>query len=299
MNSSMNWENLKYFMALAKAGRLKKAADLLGSNHSTVYRRIKSFEEEIDTKLFESTPTGYHLSAAGEKLYKSTEDLENKMDEITRTIKGIDNTLKGNICITTTASIANTVLPKVLLGFKKKWPHIFIDLRVSNQHLNLSKREADIAIRPSSDVPPHLIGRKLGYIKFSVMGSKGYLKNRPLKMFLDNLSQHDLLGLDDTLGHLRSKQWLDKLDTDQSKIYRFDNLTTMAYQCNAGLGVGLLPEYFQITQRNLNIIFSPKEDVGSDLWILTHRDMIRNPKIKVAMEFMATEIKKELSLYLK
>jgi DNA-binding transcriptional LysR family regulator len=299
MNNDINWENLKFFIALATTGRLQKAAKELGSNHSTVYRRVKSFEEEISTKLFNSTPTGYILTVAGEKLLENVGDLQEKMDEISRTIPGIDDTLKGSVSITTTSSIAETILPKILLKFKKKWPELSITLKVSNQHFNLSKREADIAIRPSSKVPDHLIGRKLGYLNFGVYGAKTYLKNKPKNNFLKNIYQFDILGLDDELSHLESKQWLDKLIEKDLNIYRVDKLTTLASFCSEGLGIAVLPDYFCLKHKNLELLYAPKNKIGSDLWLLTHKDISKGPKIKITMDFLANEIQNSLREFFK
>lgn len=161
MNIEENWEDIKFFLALAKTMKLQKAASLIKSNHTTVYRRIKNFENKHNVKLFESTPDGYFMTSAGEDLYQKVEGIEDQMNDIFGSIKGLENTLKGRVTITTTHSIAATFLPEILLKLKSKWPFLQIDLKVSNQFYNLSKREADIAIRPSNDVPLYLIGRKI------------------------------------------------------------------------------------------------------------------------------------------
>lgn len=298
MNTGLDWENIKYFIYLAKEGRLQRAAKLLNSNHSTVYRRVKGFEESIQMQLFESTPSGYILTAAGEKLYHSVKDLEERMDEVDRKIHGLDNTLKGVVRITTTDSLATTILPRLLKKFKKTWPGICIELKVGNQHFNLSKREADIAIRPSSEAPPHLIGRNIGYLNFGVFASKDYLKNKPKENFLQNLGSYRFIGLDDSLSHLLSKKWLDSLGVDELQIDRSDNFTTVASLCSVGLGVAVLPLYMQGIYKNLEMIHRPKEKIGSDLWVLSHKDLSRNQKVRVTKNFFVEEIKKDLAPYL-
>ncbi|OUR95663.1 hypothetical protein A9Q84_14270 [Halobacteriovorax marinus] len=291
MNIEENWEDLKYFMALAKEKRLQKAAKLIKSNHTTVYRRILNFEEKFEIKLFESTPSGYFLTPAGEELYHKLEGLEERMDTIFNSIQGLDTKLKGRILITTTPSIATTFLPKIIKKFQQKWPDLFVDLKVSNQFYNLSKREADIAIRPASDVPLHLIGRNLGELNFAIYGSKSYFKgNKTREDFLKNIDKHNFIVLDESLEHLKSKKWLDSKLKDDSRIYKVDDLTVMAKMCSDGVGLGLMPHYFADIYKNLEVIHEPKEFVGSHLWILTHKNMSKVPKVKTCTDFLYEEI---------
>ncbi|MFT6068071.1 MAG: DNA-binding transcriptional LysR family regulator [Bacteriovoracaceae bacterium] len=291
MNIEENWEDLKYFMALANEKRLQKAAKLIKSNHTTVYRRILNFEQKFDIKLFESTPAGYFLTPAGEELYLKLEGLEERMDSIFNSIQGLETKLKGRILITTTHSIATTFLPKILKKFKKKWPDLLVDLKVSNQFYNLSKREADIAIRPASDVPLHLMGRNLGKLNFSLYGTKAYFKgNRKRENVFSNIEKHTFIALDESLEHLRSKKWLDSKLNDESRIYKVDDLTVMAKMCSEGVGLALLPHYFEGVYKNLDLIFEPKEFIGNDLWILTHKNMSKVPKVKTCTDFLYEEI---------
>src|SRR5690606_4794297 len=127
-------------------------------------------------KLFNSTPTGYVLTNIGEKLLEEVSELEEKMDKVNRFINGIDDSIQGKISLTTTSSLAMTILPKVLASFKKTSPELCIDLKVSTNFFNLSKREADIAIRPCINPPEHLIGRNLGKIHFALYASSKYIK---------------------------------------------------------------------------------------------------------------------------
>lgn len=296
MNIDENWEDLKYFMALAKEKRLQKAAKLIKSNHTTVYRRINQFEEKFDIQLFERTPSGYYLTPAGEELYEKVEGLEERMDTVFNSLSGLETKLKGRILITTTPSIATTFLPKIIKKFQKKWPDLVVDLKVSNQFYNLSKREADIAIRPSSEVPLHLIGRNLGKLNFGIYGSKKYLKANKIKNgFLKSMEDHTFLALDESLERLRSKKWLDSQLKEDGKVYKVDDLTVMAKMCADGVGLGLLPHYFKNVYKELELVFEPNEFVGSDLWILTHKNMSKVPKVKTCTNFLFEEILKEIN----
>lgn len=298
MNTRDNWENIKYFIALAKEKQLKRAAIALNSNHTTVYRRICQFEESYNLRLFERTPSGYFLTAQGEALYNSVSGLEGQMDSVFSSLQGLENTLKGDICITTTPSFAMVFMAEIIQKFQQKWPELVIDLRVSHQIYNLSKREADIAIRPATDVPQHLMGRRVGAVNFGVFRSTRYKPEISKSAFLNEIDRHKFIVLSEELGHLSSKRWLDKLISEQNIICRVDRLTSSSELCIQGLGLAVLPLYYSDMHRGLELVYQPDEFIGNDIWVLTHKNLSRTPKIKVCTEFFYHELKKKLTSYL-
>jgi len=298
MNTKDNWENIKYFIALAKEKQLKKAAASLKSNHTTVYRRICQFEEEYNLRLFERTPTGYFLTAQGEALFNSVSGLEGQMDTVFSSLQGLENTLKGEICITTTPSLAMLFMADIIQKFQEKWPDLVIDLRVSHQIYNLSKREADIAIRPATDVPLHLMGRRVGAVNFGVFRSTRYKTKINKSKFMDEIDRHKFIVLSEELGHLSSRHWLDKVINEQHIACRVDRLTSLSELCSQGLGLAVLPLYYSGFYPDLELVYQPEEFIGNDIWVLTHKNMSRTPKIKVCTEFFYHELRKKLKPYL-
>lgn len=289
MNIGENWEDLKFVIALAKTQKLQNAAKLIESNHSTVYRRVSNFEEKYKIKLFESTPSGYFLTSAGEELYEKLLGLEDRMDDIFNSITGLENQLKGRITLTTTYSIACTFLPKILKKFQEKWPEVFIDLKVSNEFYNLSKREADIAIRPSSNVPLHLIGRNLGRINYGIYSNRSFKLSS--RNFIKKINEYQFILLDESLEHLKSSQWIQQQLINLDNAIKVDDLNVMAKLCSEGVGLAVLPNYFETIYPELNLVYSPQDFIGSDLWILTNKNMNKVPKIKICTEFLYQELK--------
>lgn len=295
-NSSDDWENLKYFIALAKAGGLKKAAKVINSNHTTVYRRVRQFEEFYGLRLFERTPSGYYLTAQGEELLQKVRGLDEQMESIFGSLQGLDNQLKGEICLTTTHSLAHTFVPSLIAEFHENWPNLSIDMRVSNQFFNLSKREADIALRPANNVPEHLIGRRLGRVNFGVFRSLKFKSQK--KVNAKNLRAQRFVGMDESMGHLLSKQWLDRNVASEQVVCHVDELVSLGRLCAEGVGLAVLPLYFQKTFANLELMFVPKDFIGSDLWILSHKNLSKVPKIKVCSEFFYSGLKNKLVHFL-
>ncbi len=294
----MDWNHLKYFIILAKEKTLQKAADVAGSNPSTVFRRIKSFEEEIGTKLFERTSEGYLLSGNGEQLFAEALEIEERIEAVTRKIYRLDEQLRGEVIFTTTDTMASTVLMGIVRDFSRSYPSLNLDIRISPQFFNLSKREADIALRPSSSPPDHLIGRKLGSVQFAVFASTSYLQEHPIQDFLTEIDQHSLIGADQSLSHLKSKKWFDKLTRKSSYTAKADNLIAIANLCNIGMGLAVLPTYFEKYFSNLRLVHTPSEFIGSDLWLLTHKDLKNLSRIKVTMGFFQERLLEEIGTYL-
>lgn len=294
----MDWNHLKYFIILAREKTLQKAASAVESNPSTVFRRIKAFEEEIGTKLFERTSEGYSLSSAGEALYLEALEIEEKIEIISRKIHGLDNQLRGEVILTTTDTLALTVLPQIIKDFSQLHPNLKLDIRISSQFFNLSKREADIALRPSSTPPDHLLGRKLGKFSFAVYASTDYLSQHPVEDFLKELGQHSLIGANQFLSHLESKKWLDKMAQWEAHAVSADNLMAIGNLCTIGMGIAILPTYFEKYFPALRKIHVPHDFKGTDLWLLTHKDFKNLSRIKVTLDFFQEKTVGTLGRYL-
>ena len=209
MKNDFDWGNLKYFIALAKTLNLKKASKITGGTHATVSRRVKQLESELKTRLFDVTPLGHSLTSTGDELLKRCSPIEEQILGISRHMFGKDLSISGTIRITTTDTLSHTVLPSITKSYLKEFPDIQLELLASSNFFNLSKREADIAIRPSSNPPENLIGRKLGRIKFNVYAASKYLKSFPIKDLHKEKGKHTFIQLDNSLTHLSSKKWLD------------------------------------------------------------------------------------------
>ena len=295
MKNDFNWENLKYFNILAQTLNLTEASRILGTTPATVSRRVKSLETDLQAKLFEVTPHGHSLTSTGDNLFQKCLPIEEQMQGVSRQIFGQDLSVSGAIKITTTDTISHTVLPSILEIYQKEFPAIQLELFAKSNFFNLSKREADIAIRPSSNPPENLIGRRLGRIQFNVYASKGYLKKNSIKNLSQNLNSHSFIQLDDSLSHLPSRVWLSNLLGSKKSNITTDGLLTSAAMCSRGLGIAVLPSYFSKYYKDLSVIKKLDEKVGSDFWLLTHKDIRNTLKIRETMDFLEREIKKSLS----
>lgn len=280
----MDWNALKIFLAIAESGTLAGAAKSLQVNHSTVFRRLNTFEDEIGGRLFERLSHGYELTQMGEELLIEAKKIAASFDDMERHIIGKDIQPKGVVKITAPNNIAYRYLPRYLTEFNQSYPDIKIELLVSNLEINMSNRQADIAVRATPAPPEHLLGRRVRSITWGVYASKNYKEKFGLPENMAQLADHVLIGATGSMRSLAAYIWLDKNLPKQIKT-RCDELIAMAAFTEAGQGLAVLPD----DQRRPGIVklFDFPGAENSDLWLLTHPDLRHVERIKLVMQHLA------------
>lgn len=289
--ANINWNALKIFLAIAEMGTLSDAAKELGVNHSTIFRRLNSFEDEIGGRLFERLSHGYELTPMGEELLVSAKKIAATFDDMERHIVGKDIQPKGIVKITAPNNIAYRYLPRYLTEFNQTYPDIRIELLVSNLEFNMTNRQADIAVRATPTPPEHLVGRKVRSIKWGVYASKAYEDRFGLPDNIDELHKHKLIGAAGSMKNLPAFIWLEKKLSQQICV-RCDELIAMSSFAEAGQGLALLPDDQQRPEIKKLFTFKPGE--SSDLWLLTHPDLRNVVRIKLIMQHLAIALSEEV-----
>jgi DNA-binding transcriptional LysR family regulator len=274
----MDWDDYQYFLAVAGSGSVSAAARRLGQSHSTVLRRLDKLETALDVRLFERFQTGYVLTASGEELQALLAPIGEGMQDIERKLGGQDAALQGTIRVTTTDTLMAVLLP-VLADFRAGYPGIQLQITVNNSFLNLSKRDADVAIRPSNAPPDNLVGRKLGVLRTAPYASTAYLQQRPR-------ADHEWVAPDDSLAHLRQSRWLREHVPADKVAASVDSLLGMVTAVEAGLGAGVLLCLLADARPGLVRLANPDPALDTDVWILTHPDLRRVQRIRVFTAFV-------------
>jgi DNA-binding transcriptional LysR family regulator len=282
--AGLEWDDLRYVLAVANAGSLAGAARKLNVNHTTVLRRISAFEKRVGLRLFERLPSGYVLTAGGEELIAAARHLEDTIANVERKLAGRDLRVSGTVRVTTTDTLIASILPEILAEFRAAHSGIQIELAVSNLMLNLSKRDADIAIRPAKDPPETLVGRRVARIAFAIYGSPHYLAKHP---DIDDLAAHEWVGPDDSLAGTSVAQWMRSNLPGSEIALRADSLLVLRQAAQAGLGLAALPCYLGDTSPNLVCVHEPIAAMETALWILTHEDLRHTARIRAFTEFAA------------
>jgi len=291
MNAKVeNWNDLRVFLAVARAGSLSGAAEELGVNHSTVFRRIGAFETELGVRLFERLQNGYLLTPAGEELRDGALRIEEEIAGLSRKVTGQDLRLSGTVRVTTIDMLALGLLPRHLAAFHAAFPGIEVDLVIDNATLSLSRREADIALRVGNTPPETLVGRRAGRLVFAVYRSADYCAHSPET----DLAQHDWIGFDSEHAAL-ARRFAAYLP-EARPILRTNSVAAALAATQAGIGLAILPCGLADLEPDLVRVAPVPDDFTLDLWLLTHEDLRQTARIRAFLDFLAEALAKEAPL---
>lgn len=283
-----NWDDLRLFLAVARAGSLSGAARAVGVNHSTVFRRIGAFEDSLGVRLFDRLPSGYALTAAGEEMQASAERVEAEIAALDRRVTGQDLRLSGVVRITTVDMLAQGLLPRHLVAFRRAYPDIEIELTVGNATLSLTRREADVALRVGNQPSDTLVGRRVGRLVFAVYGS-AQASNATAP-----LAEQPWIGFD--AEHAPLVRSLAEFLPEVRPAFRVNSVAAAIAATKTGIGLATLPCGLADPEPGLMRVADLPDDFTLDLWLLTHEDLRRTARIRAFMDFLAEGIANEAAL---
>ncbi len=289
----MDWQHLPTFLSVAKHGSLAKAARALSVNHSTIFRRVKALEKDVGGRLFERHQDGYILTTLGESVYGHASGVESAVAKLERVIMGQDQAPNGSIRITAPANIAEKFLPAYITSFRVKYPEIRIEILVSNQHFDLSRREADLAIRATKTPPDYLIATLLCEVPWALHVSKEFVEAFGQPKSLNEVGRFPLIGAEGEISLLPAFQWLDR-EFSEAVVTKANTLNVMSYLAEAGIGIALIPKD-QLRQR-LQTLDIKVEIPTSKWWLLTHPDLRNSERVKLFKAHMIQSIKEDTRL---
>jgi DNA-binding transcriptional LysR family regulator len=290
----MDWDDYQYFLAVASGGSVSAAARRLGQSHSTVIRRLDKLEGALDVRLFERFQSGYVLTPTGEELLALLGPIDEGMQDVARKIAGRDAALQGSIRVTTTDTLLGALVLPAVAAFRLAYPGVQIQLTIDNRFVNLSRRDADVAIRPSNTPPDNLVGRKLGSLRTAPYAAQAYLDRREESG--GGWDSYDWVAPDEALGHLRQAAWLRQHVPPERQVASVDSLLGMAGAVEAGIGAGMLLCLLADGRPGLVQLAPPDAPLDTELWILSHPDLRRVKRIRAFTDFMYEELSRHPAL---
>ena len=281
----MDWDDLRYFLAVAHGGSLAAAARQLKVTHSTALRRVAALEERLGARLFDRTPGGYRLTATGRDVLVRAEEVEAATLAIERQADGVDRALEGEVRVTTSSVMARQLTAALAL-FRQRHPAIVLNVLVTEDVLSLANRQADVAIRVSAAPEPYLVGRRLMDLPFVAVASEPYLAGRAQ----DELAAHDWIVLDDGEDHPITA-WTSAHVPAGRVVLRTNSPTLVVDAVRAGLGAGLIAAATADQLPELARLPGGEADFGLGIWALTHADLRAVPRIRALLDFLADEMR--------
>ena len=289
------WDDFRLVRAIAESRSLGGAAEALEVNNSTVFRRLNALEEQLGVRLFERARTGYLLTSAGEEMVALAARMAESIIDFERKIAGQDVRPSGELRVTTTDTMFRDLVAPHFPAFHAKFPEIHLDFIIDNRPLNLSRRDADVAIRAASDPPEALVGRRVATLAWGAFASRAHLD----AFGLDPADPASILkpsmpwiGMSYPLQGMAATRWMDDNVSQGSIIARVSAVSAIEDALEAGFGIGLLPCFMGAKNprlARLNAII-PAE---SGLWILTHADLKKAARVRAFLDFYGQELSRQ------
>ena len=286
-----DWDDLRYFLAVARKRSVRGAAASLAVNHSTVSRRIDALEARANARLFDRRPSGYDLTEAGAHILDLVERIEADAVAVGRRLAGRDSELSGTLRIALPNTIATRLIMPDLAAFSEAYPEIDLAIDVSMSMADLARREADVAIRVSNDPPGNLVGRRLVKYARSIYASKEYLARCDGTGAPERLNW---IGWDDKVAN---PQWVRESPYPDAAVrHRVPNTMAHLEAARNAMGICMLPCFIGDTEPALKRLPPGDAEPDREIWLLTHEDLRNTARVRRFKDFMAAAIlaKKDL-----
>lgn len=280
------WDDLRVFLAVHRARSHVGAARALGVAATTVGRRIAALEREAGARLFTRAPEGLQATAAARTLFPRAEQVEAEVLEAERELSGADERPTGAVRITCGDGFATFVLCPALPAFLAAHPGLAVEVRGDVRSLDLTRGEADVALRMFRPRERSLLARRLGVERYGLFASPGYLARRGRPRSARDLAGHDLVLYDRDLDRMRSQVWLRQQAPGARVAVRTSNTTSMHAACAAGSGIALLPAAYVEGDPRFARLLSRLEPPVVEMWAVTHPDLRASARVAAALAWL-------------
>lgn len=281
----MNWDNLRYFLALAREGSVSGAGRALGVKHTTVARRIQALEQHMGTRLFDRSRSGYSMTQAAENLFDDVLRLEEKVQRVDHKIAGQDAALAGLLKLTVAHDLANRFILPEIGKFLNTYPKIQLQLLMTPGLVDLAAHEADIAIRLTPSPPEYLVGRELMKLRHGIYGTSEVLNKLadPVNVILFR-------------SEIDHPAWVSDHFKNANVILRVDDVSSMAVAVKNDLGIAKMPCFIGDTEPTLRRLDLKLELSTWGIWILNHVDLRATARVRACKDFLQGILEKKRSL---
>jgi DNA-binding transcriptional LysR family regulator len=288
----MEWDDLKHFLAVARCGSLTEAARELKTSAATVGRRIAVLERKLGARLFDRQQTGYTLTDSGEAIRLKAEDVEEAILSVEREAIGRDLRVTGKVRLAASDDVATHIVAPHLGQFRRSYPGISLDIIARMDLVNLTRREADIALRGMPPAHGDFVVRRAGSWSFGLYAAKTYAEAHDLEPGKTDLSHAEIITWTEEWAHLRGGPWFAKHAPHCRIALASDSRRVHQSACKAGVGIAILPCHLSDPDPDLIRLLPPERVLSVELWIVVHRDLTRTARVRAVMDFLTEVVPK-------
>jgi DNA-binding transcriptional LysR family regulator len=278
----LDWTNLRHFLELARTGSLSSAARALGVDRNTVARRVSALEAELGLALFERGPQGWIRTPAGDELAALASRVEEDVLAVARHADASDPAPAGTVRLTTAMHLSAHLLVPAVPALRARHPRLQLEIAADQRTFDLTKREADLALRMGRPRDAGLVTRKLSEVAYRVYASRAYLAGR--RPTLD-LERDQFVTFDDSLASTPQERWLARLSPAPQVVFRCNSTASLVAAVRAGIGVAVLPCFVADGDPGL-VALEGADPAPHELWLLVHGDLRRTPRVKAVIDWV-------------
>lgn len=281
---SLDWNDLRYFLAVCRAGTLAGAARDLRVRHSTVGRRLEGLEEALAVSLFTRTPDGFVLTAAGVSILPLAQAAERAAVAIERRVAGGDTRVAGTVRLTASEAFSGFLVRR-LAALHERYPGLMVEVLSGNRFFDLTRGEADLALRIGETNHPDLVCKRIGVAGWSVYAAATYLARRGTPATLADLRGHAIIGFDETMAQVPGALWLGSHAAGAEVAMRGNSIVAVLNAAIVGMGIAALPCFMAEAEANLRRLSA--EVIGSrDIWLVFHPDVAAIARVRTVIDFV-------------
>lgn len=282
----MNWDDARFFLALARVSTLRGAARALNVDQATVGRRIVALERALKTTLFLRTSDGYALTTAGEAALDAAEKMELAGNELQRRIEGLDERASGLVRIASTDSLAVDFVIPAVARLHETYQDVRVEIKSGVEMLNLAKREADIALRTIKPDNPDLLVRRLVSWPIGLFASRQYLQHRGTPQPGCGFAGHDIVAFQAHVDAGERYTLAQETVPDARIVASANSSLLVRTAVAAGLGLGELPVHLGERAGLVQVWPQKTRSHTYDVWLVTHKDLRHTVRVRKVIEFL-------------
>lgn len=285
-----NWDDILFFLEVARTRNLARAAQKLKVDHTTVSRRIRELERSLNTTLFKRSKAGFSVTEAGVRLLQFAEGMENNANAIVETVVGSEKAdAFGAVRIASMEGIGSMYLTRCMADFNKAYPSIQIELITDTRLLDMTRREADIFVSFFRPKGRRLSVKKIGEFKIFLYASTSYLQRHSKPIDLKDLDNHGFIDFIDEHIHIKENRWLSDILRPVHVVFKSTSLVSQFVAVSSGLGIAMLPTYVAAHNGDLRPVL-PNYFSVRDIWLSVHEDLLHIRRIKAIISFLENRV---------
>jgi molybdate transport repressor ModE-like protein len=285
-----DWNDLRYLLAIAREGSTLAAAKALGVSQPTVQRRLSALEERIDRKLVEHHPTGYRLTELGKALLPRAIDVERSVEAFQRQLLSEGKDLAGTLRVTCPEGMASRLLAPVIEAFRVKYPELRVDLIMTDRRLDLSKGEAEVALRMHQPGDDSLIARRIANSPWAIFASRSYIERHGRPQRWEDLDRHAIIEFAGELADNHAARWLRRVAPKATIAIRGNSMLGVLAAVKSGAGLAPLPMLLGSSEEGVEPVLHSIPEIDSKLYLVIHADLRHTPRVRAFCDFVVAEI---------